>query len=262
LADPNFGKRDYTTLYLLGPNVAAKAQDGLVAWVKAGGTLVALPGAGVADEYNTPTSTLDAVVGLKPRKAVRDAQAQVGAHGAQSGTLSFTDATFGKSNLALYGPIAPLEPTTATALAKLANGAPGITTNKFGEGRVLSYAFFPGWQYWITPDRTDNTRMPQGWGEAARRVAVGPVRLANTPKAVTCNQEGVEICRLDSAQGIALVVLNWTDEPINSLAITLPNAGKFRKVTSIEQGAVQGAAEGTALKFSLPVKNVDVLMVE
>jgi hypothetical protein len=76
------------------------------------------------------------------------------------------------------------------------------------------------------------------------------------------NREGVEACRLESDKGIAVVLLNWTDEPIDDLTVEVPGVKAFRKVTSIEQGEVRGAvAEGT-MRLALPLKHVDILLIE
>ncbi len=72
----------------------------------------------------------------------------------------------------------------------------------------------------------------------------------------------MEACRLQSDKGIAIVLLNWTDEPIASLTVSVPQIGKFRKVTSLESGAVKSTLAGSTLKVTLPLKSVDVLMIE
>ncbi|MGB8698545.1 MAG: hypothetical protein WCD18_03935, partial [Thermosynechococcaceae cyanobacterium] len=73
IAQGKLSQRPYTTLYLTGPNVSALAQQQLKTWVETGGTLVVMPGGGVADEYNEPSTLLDPVLGVVPgsRKAVR-----------------------------------------------------------------------------------------------------------------------------------------------------------------------------------------------
>jgi hypothetical protein len=68
---------DYWAVYVAGPNVAAAAQTQIATWVNTHGsharTLCVLPGAGVADEYNTATTTFDGLLGLiaGSRAAVR-----------------------------------------------------------------------------------------------------------------------------------------------------------------------------------------------
>src|SRR5262249_56743 len=77
LAQGELPRRGYTTLYLTGPNLAAAAQEQVRDWVNQGGTLVVTDGAAVADEYNTPTTILDSVLGLQPRSAARDLMSEL-----------------------------------------------------------------------------------------------------------------------------------------------------------------------------------------
>jgi hypothetical protein len=44
--------RHYDVLYIVMPQLATAAAAGLTAWVKAGGTVVAAPGAGLQNEAN------------------------------------------------------------------------------------------------------------------------------------------------------------------------------------------------------------------
>jgi hypothetical protein len=52
----------FKVLVLTEPNVPGKALDGLLGWVRAGGTLITVPGAATLDEYNEPSSTLATAV--------------------------------------------------------------------------------------------------------------------------------------------------------------------------------------------------------
>lgn len=264
LAGDALATRGYTTLYLTGPNVPVKAQEQVGAWVEAGGTLVVTPGGAAADEYNTPVGTLDAVLGLKPRTAVRDPAAnEHDWEGLQpAGTLAQMDPRFGAGEVHVYGPVAALETDGAATVAKLKSGGAAIAENVHGKGRAISYGFFPGWQYWLTPERVDTKRLPLRWGAAQRRLATAPARIADTPRPVVVSQEGVEACRLQSDGGIAIVLLNWTDEPVASLRVSVPRAGGFRTVTSLQRGAVKSSGEGDTVEATLPLGGVDVLLIE
>jgi len=76
--------------------------------------------------------------------------------------------------MVLRGPHASLRPTTAKTLATLQDGGAGITANAFGKGRAIAYNFYPVWQYWISPDRTYPSELPQGWSAAWRKLRVAP----------------------------------------------------------------------------------------
>jgi hypothetical protein len=256
--------RGYGVLYLTAPNMAAAAVEKIGAWVHDGGTLAVTPGAGVADEYNTPVAALSGILGLKPRQACRtpvppglDPLAE---HPA--GRLTFLDDGFGNGELALYGPRERLELDGAGVAARWQDSEPALTLHKHGKGRSVAYGFFPGWQYWRTPDRGDRSHLPRSWDGRTRQLAVAPAALAKVPRPVVLDRPVVEACRLQSDRGIAVVLLNWTDDPIERLTVAIPAPGPFRKVTSIQQGELPGTVEGGALRMRLPLRDADVLLIE
>ena len=90
---------------------------------------------------------------------------------------------------------------------------------------------------------------------------VAPARLANTPKLVDVNYEGVEVCRLDSVEGIALILLNWTNEDIPSLTLTLQvkDIGAFQSASTIKQPIIaQGVLDGV-LRIILPIHKTETV---
>ncbi len=58
------------------------------------------------------------------------------------------------------------------------------------------------------------------------------------------------------------MLLNWGDAPVKDLTVTVPAAGRFRKVSSVERGPLAGVADGDAVTVTLPLEHVDVLLVE
>lgn len=255
------GQRKYSALYLTGPNVTLKAQQMLASWVREGGTVAVLPGAGVADELNTPTTALDEMLGVTGRSAVRDV-AKLWEPPHPSGDSLVLSGPAGRGEMPLIGPLTKLQPTTATTLAKVASGEAVITSHVYGKGRALAYSFFPGVQYWLTAERGSLKNLPRNWGATQRAVVVEAARLAKTPRPVEVGTPGVEACLLRSEKGIAVVLLNWTDEPIENLTVSLADVGKHRKVSSVAGGVLKGSVTRNSMKISLPLNNVDVLMVE
>jgi hypothetical protein len=90
-----------------------------------------------------------------------------------------------------------------------------------------------------------------------------PALLAQTPKPVEVNHDLVEVCRLESEQGIALVILNWTDEPIQTLNLKVSKVGSFRKVTSAQGSPISSqSVDNDTLSLQMPIEHVDVLLIE
>jgi hypothetical protein len=288
-------RRGYAAFYLTGPNLSEPAQRAVVAWVAGGGTLVALPGAGAADAFDAPTTVLDELLGLAPRGAwspVRESTT-MNSTLSLSNRLNVVDQRW-RDTLNVAGPIplrdlanlalAPvdfptLQPQGAQTIATLAPlGAgperPAITVRQHGRGRAYAYAFFPGWQYWCTATHPrypvpsasipgeHMDRLPRHWSTPDRLLTTLPARLASTPRPVLTSHAAVEARRLQSSQGIAVVLLNWTGEAISALKVTLPSGG-FRRITSVKRGSLNNTATNKATaSVTLPLDDVDVLMLE
>jgi len=283
--------RAYTTLYLTGPNLGLQVQRMLNTWVERGGTLVALPGAGVADEVNEPSTLLDNILGVSARAAWTSMRehASLNPDWVRSRQLTVTEprwraalssdeplhlidmVTAAASPVVLDLPL--LEPRGAETVATMARAdsaaRPAITRNRHGRGTTYAYAFFPGWQYWSTathPNREQHIlsdRMPWGWSARDRLLITLPARFAETPRSVRLSQECVEARRLQSGRGIAVVLLNWNGTPVPSLTVSIDNPAGFRRVTSVKHGVLQNMSpERAHVSVQLPLTDVDVLLLE
>jgi hypothetical protein len=251
--------RGYTALYLTGPNVGLTAQGKISDWVESGGVLAVVLGAAVADEYNTSSSRLDPVLGLGQRSAVRDIEDNRLVPG---GTMTLANPAFGAGLIALGAPASPLPTAGASVAATLPDGGAAITVNSYGQGQAIAYGFFPGRQYWQTPDVVNPHRLPLRWSPDKRRLAVAPAALAKTPFPVKVSFDLIEACCLDSDHGIAVVLLNWNDKPFQSVTVTVAGAGHYQKVTSVQHSSLTPTTCGDDLVICVALEYVDVLLIE
>ncbi len=263
LAAGALASRGYTTLYLTTPNLSEAAVRAVGAWVKNGGVLAATPGAGVADEYDSPADQLRDVLGIGPRKAVRTAMGSEAEPGVDGVRFEPSMSALGSKELQVSGPIAALDPVPGTeVLARGRDGGAVWTRRSVGRGHAMAFGFFPGWQYWLSPDRGDGSRLPLEWSDTWRRVIAEAPRAANTGRPAAASIPGVETCVLDSPKGRAIVLLNWTDvlQPEVKVRVTGAATG-FAAPTSTSGTAVKSRAIGTDLEISLSLRNVDVLLL-
>jgi hypothetical protein len=158
--------------------------------------------------------------------------------------------------------LSPLPTAGASVAATFSDGGAAITVNQYGQGQAIAYGFFPGRQYWQTQDVVDPQRLPLHWSPDKRRLAVAPAALAKTQFPVKVSVDLIEACLLDSAQGIAVVLLNWNDEPFQSVTVTVAGAGHYRNVTSVQSGSRTPTTSGDDLVISVPLEYVDVLLIE
>jgi hypothetical protein len=128
-----------------------------------------------------------------------------------------------------------------------------------GRGRSVSYGFWPGNQYYQSANRVFPGRLRAGWSADKRRVVLIPARLGRVVQPATADVEMVEVDRLDSRAGTAVVLLNWTGQPIPSLTVRLEGAGTMRSAQSVESGTVSVQRSGNDAVVRLPLRDVDVL---
>lgn len=294
-------QRGYTTLYVTGPNVAndknmipqppsspsnspiPSPQDQIQSWVNNGGVLAVTPGGGVADEYNTPTTTFDIILGLqstrkdpRPFSTFNDTFHSFDL----ADTITGTDSRFGSEIMDISYPVDySLTPTTATICATFSNAKPAITINSYGKGYGITYAFFPGFHYqqsanWDTNaeiEPSQRTGLPYGWGKVQRDIIVAPARIANTPKPITLNQGMVEACLLESEEGIAIVLLNWSGMPgaISNLTMTINDSTTpipvGSRISSAQDSTVTPNVTSSQPPFNIGLsvlEYVDVIMID
>jgi hypothetical protein len=255
-------RRKYAAIYVTAPNLSVKAQQALRAWTTAGGTLVLLPGACAADEYNEPTTELRALIGATQDTVPRVAPP----HYSQAFRVDRAPVTWKVGLEDQPGGFAisqtvPLTPTTAKPLATFANNDVAATEIKLGNGRAIAFGFWPGVSYWLSPDRTDPTRLPTDWSDAARQIATFPARQANAAQHVVVGKPGVEACLLESETGLTITLLNWTGRPIPKLAVTIPNAGQFRSLQGAEAGMLTPSRNQQSLSIELPLNSAEIVVL-
>jgi hypothetical protein len=262
IEDGALNKYGYQTLYVTGPNLSEKAQRTISDWVRNGGVLALMPGACTADEYNEMTVNITKLTGaqqgnlqkvyhVQPDELARRPEIRI----------EVKDTRLESSGITTVFKAVTLTPTTGKVLAGFADGSAAVVETVVGKGKIISYGYWPGITYNITPDRTDYTRLPCNWSKDARKIATYPARAAGARKYVDISEDVIEGCLLESDRGIAVTLLNWTGEPQKEITVTIPGASGISKVESVEQGVLKYENAPDGLKVKLPLKTVDVLML-
>ena len=255
LANGDLQNRNYNLIYVTAPNVAAAAQQKLSDWIRDGGTCVLSPGAATSDEYNTPTTIMDAARGATSQIPSRMTQAT---GGNERHVVAFNGADWG-SNYTVPRPLVPLQARDAVVEAT-SEGQTVLTRHRFGQGLCAAFGFWPGTHYY------DQTRA--GYGPAVRgvdqnlmKVLLAAPRLTRAPKNASVNVPNIEAARLESPVGIAITLLNWSETQQNNIEVTIPNADNIQSVGSAEQGRLDFTRDGDRIRVTLPLRDADVLML-
>ena len=197
---------------------------------------------------------------IHQRPAIRDAAG--GANTTDDPYIDAYTATIRDTNAAFYfngqtmnirGPFYALTPLSGMAgpswidqvytTTSPANQLACTTKEYTGSGisnYVTAFGFFPGYQYYTSPNTSYTNQLPQGWSIMAREIAMMPVIRQNPPRSVHIyNGRGpagetltetneylttcpVEALRLNvfgagSPKAIAVVLLNWGGTPFADL---------------------------------------------
>jgi len=236
-----------------------------VSWVSEGGVVACVPAACVSDEYNSPSTLLDPVIGISGRTPFRNLSTYTNLES----TLTITDSRFGSGQIDLFAPVVDLSTTTTTPVATLSpNNKPGITINNYGSGYGIAYAFFPGYQYkrsanWDNSvgEPSQFSILPCGWGEIQRKIISTPViTIAKTEKQVNLSHETVEACTLKSTEGVAIILLNWSGKSIDHLTITVKT--QFSNIKSAQHSPVSSNRINESLRITVPLEYVDIISID
>jgi hypothetical protein len=254
---------NYSALYVTAPNLSTNAQHRILSWVNSGGTLALLPGACMSDEYNEPVNVMSQAMGAAWGAAPRGlpttlSDTQV--------VITVTDARLGTTSDVTRLQIAGLTTNGGSALARFANVKAALVEKSYGAGRILSYGYWPGSTYLQTPDTFEKTKLPLRWNTNTLAMLTAPARLGNARKHVSASVNGVETALLESDQGLAITLLNWTGQPLSQVTISVPLSGPLLHAarltaSSVERGSLSFAVTHAALAVSLPLGTVDVLLI-
>lgn len=283
--------RGYGTVFTVGRNIGAAAQQALAAWVQAPGStaqLVAIMGAGTADEFDEPTSTLDTLLGVATRTGAHtptDWELDPGPRElAPTSAASAAPGSTKLANVVVAGRCSPLVPKPGTTtVAELVAGRsitpgtarPVITRRAVGTAATWAYGFHPGTEVddrcdQLTP-LTDERRYADGYDHRLIDLALLPVAAAGLHPRVSlgAGSFGVETCVLEepspegSPAALAVTFQNWTNQRPRPVLATIERAPTEAVDVTLASGRnVVATSIGDVLIVCFELDSVDVLLVD
>ena len=246
------GLKSYRVLYVTEPNIPAEGQQGLVDWVRAGGTLVTVSGAGQRDRYDEPCAVLSQATGIqegrRSRLLIEDART-LKDMGKGAGKLGSFQAVGVRSVAA-----APAENAAAT----FDDGTPAAIARVVGSGRAVHFAWMPGLSYWKSSGGTKDG-LPVGFSESLRNWISWPVGLAQVSLPVKVNHPLVETPVLASPAGIGITLLNWNGESLPDVQVEVRTDRNVTGVESVRHGKLQFQSTSDQTRFALPLGGADIV---
>jgi len=259
----------FQVLYIDGVNVPAKAAAIIAKWVQDGGVIVGTTAAGTRDEFNKPMETLEPVFGVKSSDAAHPKEGAWSWSDKVTTTKAYPYPELTLTRLALTE---TLTPTPAAKVILSGETGPAGTLHAYGKGQAVRLAALPAFAYVheATSQKNDGYLLPGTRTEAAQFVAwpaelagvqkVGEVDYGNAPKIVLKRWDSQEGSTPDTS---VVFVIDWTCEPNESFAVTLPDAAHFTKIRSAHGAKVTVTRDAQGkTRVAFPLNMADVIILE
>ena len=252
-------------IYVTEPNVPEEAQKRLAAWVKKGGVLVTTSQAATLDRYDMSSTILDDVRGIKEDSA---AAKMVFGSVLKTSTVAWWEGELGNGGGieagACVGGRGKVTLTGAEVVGRFnTDKTPAITRHAYGKGLSFHMAFLPGISYRVTLEGGAGGKFPvDGKNTAnARDIILLPVETARVVRPVEVDRPFVEAPVLASDQGLAITLLNWTNEKQKAVKLRIRTDRRVRLVESASAVPVKSVIGDGWVEATLDVEAVDVLKV-
>ena len=236
--------RDYDALYVTDPCVSVAACDSIRRWVQGGGWLYGAGAAGSRNEFDEEQAGMADVFGIAPGVAVEVQPGRFDLRGALNDLKWLAQVGFasGTEGFGALGLKVRLTPTTATVTGTFPDGGPAVLTNRFGKGVAVCVATCPAVSY-AKDARFVPAELKEKWPAAQRRFINRVAQGSGASRLVELSHPVVEAGVFESPGGVALVLANFTYEPISRLEIRLPVKLAPKQVRSLEKGPLKFATE-------------------
>lgn len=262
----------YDVIYLAGPWISAVAAEALVRWVDHGGTLVAVAGAGMLDEFGTPLDTLNEALGLRrrdldawetffrprvevPRLVVRDRISTIAPD------------LFTMDVVAWREPITPTP--QSVVLATFSDGSPAIATRDYGRGKTVTIGALPGTAYLRSgapdppqlPDRGPAMHQPLTAYDAGIRSFIARWAAPAAGHHPRASDALVEVGLVETPTQVVLPLANFGERG-TSVTILVPTPGQVRAVWSVKQGPIPYEIREEVLETHVELDLVDYIVLD
>ncbi len=275
--------KNYSVLYVTDPCIHQQAIEEIKKWVRNGGYIRGTCAAGTRNQFNEQVSGLTEVFGIKPYPEVTVQKGRWHIRGALN-EITYIDTItvvpflekhslikskiiashFPLKELGTIGVKVYFKTSTGIAHGIFSDGNPSVITNKYGRGTAEFIASCPAIAYGkeagFVPDD-----LKEKWNPEIRRWVIGNI-IKKAEKLVEISHPVVEAGVYDSNYGTALILANFTYEPIENLKIGIDVQKKPARVFSFEKGEIKFNSTMVnrlhRVNFSLPLGINDIVLIE
>jgi len=259
--------KEYKVLYVTGQCLTRRASEAVDRWVKGGGVVYLSAGAAARDEFYEPYVPPFAALLWPPDAAAKFIKEQhtynerTDLPAIKPMTRVTLGPALGGARLRVLGGRLDLRKEIAEAdlVARFEDGAPAGAALAYGAGRVIGVGFFPMLAY--SPFKQGQVTLDEKWPPEPRSIIALALEAAKISPVARADVPVVETSLLTGPRGSALVLANYTYEPIPRLKVGLRLSHPVAKAVSTEGASVTlRQAEGGAV-LELPLQWTDIILL-
>lgn len=266
--DVETGKLDkYKVLYIADWNITRRASAEIDKWVKNGGTLYLSAGAATRDEFNEPFVPAFAKdIWIKnPSNNLTNEKSTFNERTVLPTIKPLTTATVeidtAKFELPAIGVRLDLE-AKLESFAKFKDGKNAAAIVSYGKGRIVAVGFMPMLAYGKSANFQPTT-LEEKWQPEPRLIIEKALELAKVDPIIKTNVPVVETSLLEGVNGAAIVLANYTYQPINLLQIDVKIKQPIKTATSVEGKTVKILKQTNGrITLELPLEWTDIIILK
>ncbi|MGI8602204.1 MAG: hypothetical protein ACR2OZ_04305 [Verrucomicrobiales bacterium] len=231
--------KDYAVLYVCDPNVSTSASGKIRQWVNGGGKIFGSAAAASRDDFDDAAPGLAEVFGIDPRIEVTTQPGRFDVRGALNGLAWIDQVKLGNgTGFGALGMTVKVKPAgEAKVIGTFADGSPAVIEHAYGKGTSVYAATCPAVSY-----AKDAKFAPEALKErwpAPQREFINAQARAGASALVRLSHPVVEAGIYDAEGGSALVLANFTYQPVPKLDIELALRQKPARVRSMATGPLK-----------------------
>jgi len=231
--------KEHRILYTADPCISTSSARAIENWVPQGGTIVATCNAGSQNEFGEPSDALKKLFGISSVVSVERQEGDYRTRGKLNSISHLDHIAVGQGSLGVIGLRCSVQPATAKVQGTFSsNGAPAVLQNKFGRGKAVWVGATPGVSYIKNAKFVPNA-LAEKWPRADREFLTHYAMESGSQPLLTLSQPVIEAGIYDHPSGTALVLANFTYDPIQHLTVELPTSRKVTAVSSVEHGELR-----------------------
>lgn len=256
----------YKVLYLTDWLVSRNASKAIDAWVKAGGVLYLSAGAALRDEFNEPYQPPFAEI-VWGKNAAQNFVSEHHSYNERKDLPTIKPLTTVKINLGeksfalpAIGARANLA-SSQNIFAVFADGKTAAARFNYGRGQIIAVGFLPMLAYGQSAGFKPAT-LEEKWQPEPREIVKLALDAAGVQPVVKSNVPVVQADLLAGENGSAVVLANYTYQPIKALTLDVRLSKNFSRAASVEGSKIQTSKlPDGKVRLILPLKWTDIILL-